>query len=538
LTTLRLHVNVGLPTGLPIPLPLRRILPGLALLLAACAVGGETSGSGLTYYESADPASLDPALSNDVQSGEVVTMLFDNLVQFDTEAQLRPGLATRWESDPTGAVYTFHLRTGATFHDGRPIRASDVRASMLRALDPASKVGRQWPLFPIKGAREYAAGKARTVAGITVPDDTTIVFTLTEPLNIFPKFLAMPVAAVVPTPTPPGFDQAPVGSGPWRFVSWSHDDAIVLAKNTTYWAGPPKVDTLTIRIIPEVLTQGAEYETGNLSVVEIPFGETRRWEMARPEELRRRPALRDLYIAMNTTRGPLRDVRVRRALNLATDVGTLLRTQMAGRGVRAAGAIPPGILGYDSTRAPYAWDTAGARRLLAEAGYAKGFHLQLWRGKRAELARVAQSVQQDLGLLGIQVEIIERDAPSVRATVRNGEADLFLGDWYADYPDPENFSYPLFHSSNKGPGGNYAFLSDTALDHMIERARSTPDTLEKARLSRAIDARAFELAPWIFLWFPADVWAVQPDVKGWRIPAVFTGQRWTTVERIRAERAP
>jgi peptide/nickel transport system substrate-binding protein/oligopeptide transport system substrate-binding protein len=533
LTTLRLHVNVGLPTGLSIPLPLHHILPGLALLFAACAVGGESSGTGLTYYEGADPASLDPALSNDVQSGEVVTLLFDNLVQFDTEGRLRPGLAIRWESDRTGAAYTFHLRTGPTFHDGRPIRARDVRASILRALDPASKAGRQWPLFPIKGAREYAAGKAPAVAGMAVPDDTTIVFTLTEPLNIFPKFLAMPVAAVVPTPTPPGFDQAPVGSGPWRFVSWSHDDAIVLARNPMYWAGPPKEDTLTVRIIPEVLTQGAEFETGNLSVVEIPFGETRRWEMERPEELQRRPALRDLYIAMNTTRGPLKDVRVRRALNLATDVRTLLRTQMAGRGVLAAGAIPPGIPGYDPTRAPYPWDTAGARRLLAEAGYPNGFRLQLWRSKRAELARVAQSVQQDLGLLGIQVEILERDAPSVRATVRNGEADLFLGDWYADYPDPENFSYPLFHSTNKGPGGNYAFLSDTALDGMIERARSTPDTLEKARLARAIDARVFDLAPWIFLWFPEDVWAVQPDVKGWRIPAVFTGQRWTSVQRTR-----
>ena len=82
---------------------------------------------------------------------------------------------------------------------------------------------------------------------------------------------------------------------------------------------------------------------------------------------------------------------------------------------------------------------------------------------------------------------------------------------------------------------DYAFLSDTALDAMIERARSTPDTLEKARLSREIDARVFELVPWIFLWFPADVWAVQPDVKGWRIPAVFTGQRWTGVERAGVE---
>jgi ABC-type transport system substrate-binding protein len=512
---------------------LRPTALAFALLTAACAVGDGPRRGGLQYYLSADPASLDPALSNDIQSGEVMTLLFDNLVQFDPDAQLQPGLATRWEADSTGTVYTFHLRTGATFHDGRPIRARDVRASILRALDPASKAGRQWPLFPITGAREYAAGKAKAVQGIRVPDDTTIAFTLTEPLNIFPKFMAMPVAAVVPTPTPPGFDQAPVGSGPWRFVAWSHDDAIVLAKNPTYWAGPPKEDTLTIRIIPEALTQAAEYETGNLSVVEIPFGETRRWEMARPEELQRRPALRDFYIAMNTTRGPLKDVRVRRALNLGTDVGTLLRTQMAGRGVRAAGAIPPGILGYDSTRAPYPWDTAGARRLLAEAGYVKGFKVQLWRSKRAELVRIAQSVQQDLALLGIQVEIVERDAPSVRATVRNGGADLYLGDWYADYPDPENFSYPLFHSSNKGTGGNYAFLADTALDAMIVRARSTPDTAEKARLSREIDARVFDLAPWIFLWFPIDLWAMQPNVVGWRIPAVFTGQRWMEARRTR-----
>ncbi len=522
-----------LPTGPAILLLRRSLLPGLVLLTVACAVGDGPRDAGLQYYLSADPASLDPALSNDVQSGEMVALLFDNLVQFDADAELQPGLATRWESDRTGTTYTFHLRTGATFHDGRPIGAKAVRASILRALDPASTAGRQWPLFPIRGAREYASGQARSVEGIAVPDDTTIVFTLTEPLNIFPKFLAMPVAAVVPAPTPPGFDQAPVGSGPWRFVSWSHDDALVLAKDPAYWAGPPKEDTLTVRIIPEALTQAAEYETGNLSVVEIPFGETRRWEMTRPEELQRRPAIRDFYIAMNTTRGPLRDVRVRRALNLGTDVETILRTQMAGRGVRAAGAIPPGILGHDSTRAPYPWDTAGARRLLAEAGYPNGFRIQLWRSKRAELVRIAQSVQQDLALLGILVEIVERDAPSVRATVRNGQADLFLGDWYADYPDPENFSYPLFHSSNKGPGGNYAFLADTALDAMIVRARATPDTAEKARLSREIDARVFDRAPWIFLWFPTDVWAMQAGVKGWRIPAVFTGQRWMTAERAR-----
>jgi len=511
----------------------RRLLPGLLLLSLACGRGDESRPGGLTYYLSADPPSLDPAVSSDVQSGEMVALLFDNLVQFDVNAGLEPGLAERWEVDATGTVYTFHLRSNARFHDGRAVNGRVVRTSMLRALAPGSGAARVWPLLPIKGAREYAAGAATTVPGIGVRDDSTVVFTLTQPLNLFPKLLARPVAAIVPAPTPPGFDQAPVGSGPWRFVSWSHDDALVLARNPAYWGDVPREDTLTVRIIPEALTQAAEYETGNLDVVEIPFGETHRWELAHPEELQRRPTIRDLYIAINTTRGPLRDLRVRRALNLAVDVETLLRTQMSGRGVRAAGAIPPGILGYDSARPPYPWDTAGARRLLAEAGYAKGFRVQLWRNKREELARVAQSVQQDLAAVGVQVEIVERDAPSVRATVRNGGADLYLGDWYADYPDPENFSYPLFHSSNRGPGGNYAFLNDSALDAMIVRARSTPDSAEKARLSREVDVRVFELAPWIFLWFPVDVWAEQPDVKGWRIPAVFTGQRWTRVARTR-----
>jgi oligopeptide transport system substrate-binding protein len=509
-----------------------RPLYPLLLLLGAC--GAEPApATRLEYYLSADPASLDPAHSTDVQSGEVVTLLFDNLVQLDPDGVLRPGLASRWEGDSTGRRYTFHLRRNATFHDGHPIRAPDVRASILRALAPATQAARQWPLLPIRGAAEYAGGKSREVSGIAVPDDSTIAFTLVEPLNLFPLFLAMPVAAVVPVPAPADFDQRPVGSGPWRFVSWSHDDAILLARNDRWWGGAPLEDSLRIRIIPEALTQSAEYEAGLLSVLDIPYGETRRWEQAFPEQLLRRPAIRDLYVAINTTRGPLQDLRVRRALNLAVDVETILKTAWSGRGVRAAGAIPPGIVGYDSTRAPYPWDTAGARRLLGEAGYGRGFTLRLWRNRRGELARVAQAVQQDLALVGVRVEIVERDAPAVRAAVRSGAADLYLGDWYADYPDPENFTYPLFHSANRGPGGNYAFLADSALDAAIARARATPDPREKERLSREIDARVFDLAPWIFLWFPVDVWAMRPDVTGWRIPLVVTGQRWTAVRIVR-----
>jgi len=505
---------------------MKRLTPALLLLAAACADAG-TSDTTLRYYLSADPVTLDPALSTDVQSGEIITMLFDNLVRFDEDGKLVAGVASRWEADSTGRIYTFHLRPAVTFPGGRRITARDVEASLARALAPGSK-GRHWPLEPIAGAAEFAAGSAERIRGLEVVDDTTVRFTLTEPLNIFPKFLAMPVAAIVPTPTPPDFANNPVGSGPWRLVSWTHDNVLAFAANQDYWGGRPLADSIRVRIIPEASTQIAEFETGQLSVVEIPFGETARWEQQMGDRLQRRPAIRAVYVAMNTTRGPLRDVRVRKAINMAVDVETILRTIMAGRGVRAAGAVPPGIAGHDSARTPYRYDPDGARRLLAEAGHPNGFSVRLWRSQRTELARVAQAVQQALTAIGIRTEIVERDATSVRAAVRNGEADLFIGDWYADYPDAENFTYPLFHSKSRGPGGNYAFLNDRALDSMITRLRTTTDEAEKERLAREADARIFDLAPWIFLWFPTDVWAMQEKLTGWQIPLVFTGQRWTT----------
>jgi peptide/nickel transport system substrate-binding protein/oligopeptide transport system substrate-binding protein len=518
--------------------PLRRHFLALGTAIGLVACSPEAPSRTLEYYFTYDPRSLDPAFSTDVPTGEVDALLFDNLTQFDVDGRLQPGLAKSWEVDPTGSRYTFHLRTNATFHDGRPVRASDVEASWIRALSPKSLGGRPWPLYPILGARAFNKGEAAGVTGLVVSDDSTLVVTLEEPLNIFPKLVAMPSTGIVPTPTGDDFDQSPVGSGPWRFVSWSHDDYIVLAKNPAYWGSIPLADSMRIRIIPEPLTQAAEYERGGLSIVEIPFGETRRWEERHGSELKRRPTIRDLYIAINTTRGPLSDVRVRQALNLAVDVPTLLQTVMAGRGLRAHGVIPPGITGYDSTRAPFPYDPDSARALLAAAGHAGGLSIKLWRSQRPEYARIAQAVQQDLAAVGIQVEIVQRDASSARAAVRKGEADLFLTDWYADYPDPENFTYPLFNSKNAGTGGNYAFLKDPVIDSLTVRVRTTVDEAEKARLARETDARIFALAPWIFLWHPVDLYALNPRVEGWNIPAIFNGQRWQQAHIIGVDAKP
>ncbi|HEU4570028.1 MAG TPA: ABC transporter substrate-binding protein [Gemmatimonadales bacterium] len=504
------------------------------LVLVACSAPPQRTT--LQYYLSNEPRSLDPALSTDVPSGEMVAMLYNGLTDFDVDGRVRPALARSWEVDRRGTTYTFHLRGGVRFHDGSALDAGDVAGSWRRALDPTGPGGRAWPLLPIAGARDYAAGTARDIRGLRVLDDSTLEVRLDAPLSVFPKLLAMPVAAVAPWPLPDGFAEHPVGTGPWRFAAWDHGTELRVARNPDYWDTPAaEADSLRVRIIPEALTVAAEYEAGLLHIAEVPFSESARWEQAHPDELQRRPAIRQLYVAINTTRGPLRDVRVRQALNYATDGDVILRTVMGDRGVRTGGSLPPGLPGYDSTLRPYPFDPARARALLAEAGYPGGVDLELYRTNRSEYARLAQALQQSFAEAGIRVTILERDASTARAASTKGDADLFLTDWYADYPDAEGFLYPLFHSANRGPGGNRAFLSDAGLDSVITRMRASTDTAEQARLARLADARVHDLAPWVFLWAPVDLWAESPDIEGWRIPAIFNGQHWTGV-RFRSPR--
>jgi peptide/nickel transport system substrate-binding protein/oligopeptide transport system substrate-binding protein len=508
-------------------------------VLAACRgqTGGDQTGArGFVYYETYDPRSLDPALSTDVPTGEMVTLLFDGLTQFDADGRLLPALSDRWTSDRTGQRFVFHLRPGVSFHDGRPFVAADVKRSFLRVLNPATHGGRVWPLLPIAGAAEFADGRARDVRGIEVLGDTAVAFALTEPLAIFPKFLAMPVASVVPSSVAADFGQRPVGTGAWRFVAWEHDDYLRFARNPTYWGGAPVGESLTVRIIPEALTRAAEFLSGRISVVEIPFGETAKWEHDHAEWLKRKAALRAVYVPLNNRRGPLRDPRVRQAINHAVNVPEILRTVWNGRGALAAGAIPPTLGGSDPTRKPYSYDTTEARRLLRAAGYPNGFALQLWRsGTNVEMGRVAQAIQSQLAAVGIRVEIVSRDASSMREAVRKGDTDMAITDWWADYPDADNFLYPLFHTASFGPGGNYAFYSDRVTDSLIVLARHTVDQPAREALYARIDNRIFEAAPWLYLWFAVDLWAEHPSIDGWDVPVIFNGQRWTKV-RVAARR--
>ncbi len=510
-----------------------------ALLLANCGTPGPPSRDEIVDSRDIyDPRSLDPALSTDVPTGRAVGYLFDGLTQFTPDARVEPSLATRWDVSPDGRRYTFHLRTDVSFQDGARFTARNVIASWERALAPATKSGAAQFLFPIAGARAFNGGSAKSISGLAAPNDSTVVVTLDEPLAIFSKMLAMPVAAIVPLNVPPDFGEHPIGTGPWKLVTWKHDDFLLFARNPGYFGGAPKTDTLRARIIAEPSTAVAEFESGNVDILQIPASEASEWvdDESRESMLKSTPALELVYIGINTTRGPLADPRVRQAMNYALDVPRIIERLVGGRGIRANGVIPTVLGGHDSTRAPYPYDPAKARQLLAAAGHPNGVDVELWVSTNPIYLRIAETIQAYFAVVGIRAKIVQREAAASRAAARKGETDMILKDWYADYPDAEDFLYPLLHSANRGAGGNVSFYSNPAFDSLVSAARREGDEAKRNALYRQADSVAFGDAPMVFLYFYDELYAVQPWIEHFVPPVIFNGQRFLDVTIQRAKK--
>jgi peptide/nickel transport system substrate-binding protein/oligopeptide transport system substrate-binding protein len=510
---------------------------GVALMLSNACFAGDAAPNRRTLIDSRDnydPRSLDPALSTDVPTGRAVGYVFDGLARFTPAAQVEPGLAERWEITPDGRTYTFHLRRHVTFHDGTPFSARDVVHSWERALDPTSKSSASEFLYPIQGARDFHAQKAKNITGLTIRDDSTVVVVLDQPLAAFVKLLAMPVASIVPQRTGANFGEHPVGTGPWRFIEWRHDDFLLFARNDHYFLGAPKADSLQARVIAEPSTSVAEFESGTVDVLQIPAGQTREWEEdeSRRPLLSSTPALELVYVGINTTRGPLADARVRQAINYAVDINTIIERLVSGRGTRAAGVIPPTLAGFDSTRRAYSYDPAKAKQLLATAGYPGGIDIELWCSMTPIYLRMAETIQAYLNAVGIRTKVVQRESAASRAAARKGETDMILKDWYADYPDAENFLYPLLFSGNKGSGGNVSFYANALFDSTVLAARRELNETKRSALLRQADSIAFVEAPMMYLYFYNELYAVQPWVKGFHPPVIFNGQRWLDVKLL------
>jgi len=506
-------------------------------MAAGCARrGGDDDSRVLRLALKTAPDNLDPALVVDAAGGEICAQLFQGLVRYTPDGVLTGAAASAWHVEDDGRRYVFSLDPAARFSDGRRVTARDVVASFERVLAPGSASSRRWVLDRIAGAGDFAAGNNDHIAGAQAPDDSTVVLELTAPFAPFLSMLALPAAMIVEAAAgAAGSDvttPAPVGSGPWMVGEFRRGDVIALVPNPHSPRASRTLDRVRYRVIPEAFTQIAEFESGALDVLDIPSAELRRFldDAHYRGHIQSRPELRVYYIGLNNQRAPFSDVRVRRALNMAVDVDRLIEVLAAGEAVHAAGAIPPTLPGY-AERDAYPYDPVQARRLLAEAGYPEGFTMEIWQRESPEGNRILEAVQGYLAEVGVSARLTRREWSAFKEAVSSGKVDAFLLDWFGDYPDAENFLYPLFHSDNVGGGGNRAFFRDDAVDSLIERASRTLDDAARARLYARADSLVYDQAPWIYLYFPKIFQAVSPRVEGYRTPTLYLGRDFTGVRK-------
>jgi peptide/nickel transport system substrate-binding protein/oligopeptide transport system substrate-binding protein len=381
----------------------------------------------------------------------------------------------------------------------------------------------------IAGAGAFTAGTAASIAGLTAPDDSTVVIELDAPFAPFLSMLALPAAMVVGGA---GENGVPVGSGPWVLHDWRRGDYLSLVPNRFHARASTTLTEVRYRIIPEAFTRVAEFESGALDVLVVPPAEIRHFldDDSMRERIQSRSELRVYYIGLNNTRPPFDDQRVRQALNHAVNVDRIISVLAGGEAVRAAGSIPPTLAGYVE-REPYRYDPETARALLADAGYPDGLSMEIWLRESPQGNRVLEAVQGYLAEVGVEVRLVRREWSAFKEAVSAGRVDAFLLDWFGDYPDAENFLYPLFHSDNVGGGGNRAFFRDAGVDRTIDRASATIDDADRSRLYARIDSTVYAQAPWVYLYFPRTFHAVSPRIEGYRQPTLYLGNDFTRVRK-------
>ncbi|MCK4548929.1 MAG: ABC transporter substrate-binding protein [Candidatus Krumholzibacteria bacterium] len=499
-----------------------------ALLIVSCG-GGEVSPV-LRLALQTEPTNLDPALAVDYSSGWVSSLIHSNVVRFEPDGSIAPDLARSWSVSADGLEYVFHV-TGGMFSDGRPVTAIDVERSLTRLVDPSTASPRWWVLEPVAGAPDFHAGRSGGCS-IKARDDSTLVIRLGSPASHFLSLLAMPAAGIVSPAAADSlgrdYGRTPTGSGPWRLVSWTSGDEIVLERNPFSCEAAAGIPGINIRLIPESMTRIAEFEVGNLDILEIPPAELELWRSAGVRLLRSQE-LRIVYIGLNTEKAPFDDPRVRRALNMAVDIDLVIGRLLFGAAERATGVVPAGLRGSPLPGPLYRYDPEGAVRLLEEAGYPDGFTMEIWQRENPESGRILESMQGFLARAGIEVKLVTREWSAFKQAVDMGTPDAFYLDWFADYPEAGNFLVPLFHSESRGGGGNRAGFSDAAVDSILDAASAVSDPAARWELYAEAEGRVLEAAPWIFLWFPVRYEVVSHRLEGYEIPVIFNGQRFTGV---------
>ena len=528
------------------------------MLTLAAAQPGLAAGRDLVVGLGGDATSLNPVVATDGVSYTVEWPIFDSLLELDQSLNVKPLLAESWETSRDGLTYTFKLKKGVTWHDGKPFTARDVAFTFYSVLDPKVTTPHRAYFDALVGFPELTAKEnpkkpeELAVRPIEIVDDHTVRFRLRYPSGSLLAVLTNPRAGIVPEHLLKGadlntaeFNRKPVGTGPFKFVEWRRAERIVLEANDRYHAGRPALNRVIFRIIPDAVVLLQELRAGGVDFIENPP----LTEMAR---LKQTAGLKVLvadntsytYFGWRQDLAPFNDIKVRRALNHAIDAPTIIKEVLQGYAAPATGQFPPSSWAYDPSVKPYAYDPARARALLAEAGFKPGADGILVKdGKpftfsiRHDVANqtvkdTAVIVQEYLKRVGVDARLEPLDWPTFVKKLFAAEFEGIVVGW-TNHHDPDPFAYTIWHSS-QWKGRNFAHYKNARVDELLEQARRTAVVAERKKAYSEFSKVLMEDAPYVFLYFPQQVYVTRQGYDGFVAIPTFAGiyqslkaARWT-----------
>ncbi len=485
---------------------LRPLLSVLVLVLGAGCSQGRAYPPGIIVVATANaPSNFDPRVGTDEASQKIHQLLYNHLVRIDDQLRIVPELAESI-TNPEPTRYVATLRRDVRFHDGRALTARDVAFTFNSFLDPNFTSARK--------------GAYRLLQSVRAVDDYTVEFLLKEPFGSFPINLVM---GIVPDGSPASIAQQPVGTGPYKFVSYAADDRTVLAPNTAYFDGAPANDGLVLKVVPDETMRGLELRKGSADMVVNDLAPDVIHTLVDEGRVAIKTAtgVDYAYIGFNLRDPMVRDPRVRQAIGFAINREAIVEYLRRGMARVASGVIPPLSWAFADDTFKFTYDPARATQLLDEAGYRDPdgdggkprLRLTL-KTSTSEVYRVqAAVIQRDLADVGIELELRSMEFATLSADIARGNVQMYTLQWVG-VTDPDMLRR-VFHSGQIPPSGfNRGHYMSSEVDALLDRATRSTDDAERKALYGDVQRLVARDAPYIGLWYKTNVVVHQPSLQG------------------------
>lgn len=494
----------------------------ISSLLAGCTSSHNSADSGtVTFLIESMPPNLDPRIGTDAFSEHIDGLIFSSLLAHDASMNIVPDLAERWET-PDPLTYVFHLRRGVKFHDGSPFTSAEVKFTFDSIMSGAIKTGKRTAF--------------RTVSSVEAPDDYTVVFRLKEPYASFLWNLSRPGVGIVRRGSGLEVAQKPIGTGPFRFVSMTVDEEIILDRNPDYFGSAPSEATVDANhaAIPAVAPTASSQPADSTSPIErvrfriVPDATTRALELRKgtadgeinsltPDmvatlakqrglQVSEQPGTVLAYIAINLDDPILAHREVRQALAFAIDRDSLIQYLLRGEARPAASLLPPNHWAYEPSLKQYSYNVPRAEQLLDTAGYPRGkdgvrFHLSLKTSTEESTRLLSEALADQWKKVGVALDLRPLEFATFYSDITHGTFQLYTYRWIGGNNDPDIFEF-VFSSKKMPPdGANRGHYRSPELDALISQERVEMDQQKRKAILSSIQKIVAEDEPYINLWY-------------------------------------